>query len=386
VNKSLNILICPLEWGLGHAARMIPVAKLLKDMGHNVIIASGNEHLALFKNELPGLQSICFTGFKPSYSSFLPQYLSLLLKVPLLLYHIIREHNTLKRLIKAYNISIVISDNRFGLWNRNVTSVYVTHMPRIPLPSFFRFLEPVGIMLHRIVIKKYNYCWIPDLPGDLNLSGRLSHGIRLQDNTRFTGILSRFGYPEYNSFNAKMKPGHFTLILSGPEPQREILRQKLVSILIDKPFTTFIFGGNPDKTGVVVVTGNIHYFNHLPAKEMAEIIQSSKCVITRSGYTTIMELISMGVTAVLIPTPGQTEQEYLSGYLSEKGWFTSVSQKELYKDFSLPSKKADLRNQFAVRSEELLKDAVFELLEYEHGKRQCQKTGKEASPHLGRSM
>ena len=94
----------------------------------------------------------------------------------------------------------------------------------------------------------------------------------------------------------------------------------------------------------------------------------------------------MGVTAVLIPTPGQTEQEYLSGYLSEKGWFTSVSQKELYKDFSLPSKKADLRNQFAVRSEELLKDAVFELLEYEHGKRQCQKTGKEASPHLGRSM
>ena len=195
MNKKYNILICPLEWGLGHAARMIPLARKLREMNNNIIIGSGEEHLALFRNEVPGLSYIKFTGFKPGYSSFLPQYLTLLLKTPLLLYHIIREHFRLKKIIREHSIDIVISDNRFGLWNRNITTVYITHMPLIPFPKSLRFLEFIGILLHRAVIKKYSLCFIPDLPGELNVSGRLSHRIKLPDNVRFTGILSRFNIP-----------------------------------------------------------------------------------------------------------------------------------------------------------------------------------------------
>ena len=66
---------------------------------------------------------------------------------------------------------------------------------------------------------------------------------------------------------------------------------------------------------------------------MKEIIAASENIISRSGYTTIMELVSMGRTAMIIPTPGQTEQEYLAEYLSEKGWFDTIAQKEINQIF-----------------------------------------------------
>ena len=187
--------------------------------------------MSLFRNELPGLSYIKFTGFKPGYSRFLPQYLVLLLKTPLLLYHIILEHFRLKRIIREHAIDIVISDNRFGLWNRKITTAYVTHMPLIPLPKPIKFLEFFGILLHRAVIKKYSLCFIPDLPGELNVSGRLSHGIKLPDNVRYTGILSRFNTTWPATQENPIKFQHNTVILSGPEPQREILKQKLAGLL-----------------------------------------------------------------------------------------------------------------------------------------------------------
>ena len=115
-----------------------------------------------------------------------------LFKTPLLLFHIFREHFRLKRIISEYSIDIVISDNRFGLWNRKIKTVYITHMPLIPFPKPLQFLEFIGISLHRVIIRKYSFCFIPDLPGEINVTGRLSHGIRLPDNVRYIGILSRF--------------------------------------------------------------------------------------------------------------------------------------------------------------------------------------------------
>ena len=215
---------------------------------------------------------INFSGFKPGYSSFLPQYISLLLKTPILLYHIIMEHFRLKKIIKENNIDIVISDNRFGLWNRNITSVYVTHMPRIPFPKPLRFLEFFGILLHRSIIKKYSLCFIPDLPGDLNLSGRLSHDIKLPDNVRYIGILSRFSKTELLQQENNQKFRHNTVILSGPEPQREMLKQKLVNLFKDHEPTTVILEGRPDSKKESVRSGNILFCNHLPAAEMKEMI------------------------------------------------------------------------------------------------------------------
>jgi len=337
-------------------------------MNYNIIIGSGEEHLSLIQNELPGLSYIDFPGFKPGYSRFLPQYLSLLIKTPVLLYHIILEHYRLKRIIREHAIDIVISDNRFGLWNRKITSVYVTHMTLIPFPKPLRFLEPLGVLLHRIIIKKYSLCFIPDLPGDLNLSGRLSHGIKPTDNMRYIGILSRFIYSDPLLNENPVEFHHNTVILSGPEPQREILKQKLVTLFKDKEPITVMLEGKPGMAAGIVRNGNITFYNHLPASRMKNMITGSDYIITRSGYTSIMELVSLNCTALLIPTPGQTEQEYLAEYLSEIGWFRTVSQNEMKAGIALISDKPLWPGGITEQSSILLTNAIEELLEKHHKK------------------
>jgi UDP-N-acetylglucosamine transferase subunit ALG13 len=274
---------------------------------------------------LQGITYIDFQGFKPGYSRFLPQYIVLLLKTPDLFWHIISEHFRLKRIIQDNEIDIVISDNRFGLWNRKIKSVYVTHQLVIPLPERFKFLEWIGVLFHRFFISRYSLCFIPDLPGEFNMSGRLTHNVKLHENTRFIGILSRFAYSVSSRENKTGFP-HNTLILSGPEPQRGIFRQKIVEILKQREPTIVVLEGKPDHPGEVTQTGNIISYNHLPSDEMQKIISESESIVVRSGYTSIMELISLNCSALLVPTPGQTEQEYLALYLSEKGWFSTVSQ------------------------------------------------------------
>ena len=345
---------------------MIPLARKLREMNYNIFIGSGEEHISLIQNELPGLSYISFPGFKPGYSRFLPQYISLLLKTPGLLYHIILEHYRLKRIIRELAIDIVISDNRFGLWNNKITCVYVTHMPLIPFPKLLKFLEPLGVLMHRIIIKKYSLCFVPDLPGELNLSGRLSHGIRLPDNLRYIGILSRFTHSDQTIIDNTLELQHNTVILSGPEPQREILKQKLIALLRDKEPMTIMFEGKPGKTEKIERTGNISFYNHLPAWRMKPIITGAENIITRSGYTTIMELVSLNCTAILIPTPGQTEQEYLAEYLSGIGWFCTLSQNELKAGITFIRDKPVWPDGIIAQSAILLTRALDELLEKHH--------------------
>jgi len=325
-----NILICPLEWGLGHAARMIALATRLRELNYNVIIGAGEEHLALFRAEIPGIECIDFPGFKPGYSRYLPQYATLLLQTPVLFYTIISEHLRLRKIIRENKINIVISDNRFGLWNRKIKTVYVTHQLRIPFPKTFRIFEFAGILFHRAIIMKYTFCFIPDLPDNkINLSGRLSHGIKLPGNAMYIGILSRFTYMGSRSEDSPVSCRHNTVILSGPEPQRSILGQKLEGILKDKKPQTVFLGGRPDRDSAALQSDNIIFYNHMPGAAMKELISGSERIITRSGYTTIMELISLHRSALLIPTPGQTEQEYLASWHQEKGWFSGTLQKHL---------------------------------------------------------
>jgi hypothetical protein len=363
LGKNQNILICPLEWGLGHAARMITVAVKLREMNHNVFIAGGEEHLNLFREELPDLTCIYFPGFKPGYSRYMPQYLILLFKIPLLLLHIIKEHDRLKNIIDEYSIDIVISDNRFGLWNRKVRTVYITHMPLIPFPKPFKFLEFIGVYLHRVVIRKYSFCFIPDLPGEINLSGRLSHNLKLPRNVRYIGILSRFSLsnkpPVQNLINFK----HNTVILSGPEPQRTIFKQNLLKLLREEKTATLFLEGKPGCGTDIVRSGNFVFCNHLPSQEMQEMIVTSEKLITRSGYSTLMELVSLNKSALIVPTPGQTEQEYLALYLSSKGWYSSCPQRKLKEGISFPVIKEPFATEINDQSSVLLNKALKELLD-----------------------
>jgi uncharacterized protein (TIGR00661 family) len=358
--KNKNILICPLEWGLGHAARMIPVARKLRLRGNNIFIGAGGEHMALLRTEIPEATFISFAGFSPGYSKHLPSYLVMLFKIPLLTWHVIREHRKLKQIISEYNIDVVISDNRFGLWNKRITSIYFTHMIRIPFPRPFRFLEFSGVLIHRFFMSRYDACFIPDLPGENNVSGRISHNVRLPRNARYAGLLSRFsGISPAETCRVGQK--HNTVILSGPEPQRGILKEKLEERFRDQEPVTVILGGKPSDGSEMIQDGNLIYFSHLAAADMAAMIISSEAVITRSGYTTVMELIGFDVSALLIPTPGQTEQEYLAGYLEKRGWFKASSQKHCA-DADLATRKAACNGRMMMEESERLLDEALDSL------------------------
>ncbi len=361
MDKIKNILICPLEWGLGHAGRMIPLARELQKRNYNVITACGKSHQELFRRELPGAGHIHFPGFRPGYSRFIPQWIFLLFKTPLLFYHIISEHIRLKRIIRKHDIDMVISDNRFGAWSRKVKSVYVTHLPVIPLPDRLRYLEWIGVLFHRFFINRYSYCLIPDLPGKINLSGRLTHGIKLPRNIRFIGILSRFSGmapPESNNFSFP----HNTVILSGPEPQRGMLRRKVTNALNHWDTTTVVLEGKPGPETRSDENGKVISYNHLASEEMRDVLVSSSSIITRSGYTSVMELISLGCSAMLIPTPGQTEQEYLARHLAAKGWFLTIPQRQIDKMITLPHPEPAWPECLIKESMDLLEKALDEIL------------------------
>jgi len=344
---------------------MIPLAAELLKLNHHVIIASGEEHLNLIRSELPGCTFMLFPGFNPRYSRYMPQYLSMFLKIPLLAYHVFLEHIRLRKIIKKYSVDIVISDNRFGLWNRGIKSVYVTHMLLIPFPGRLKFMEPAGIFLHSLIIRKYNLCFIPDLPGERNISGRLSHGIRIPGNVRYIGILSRFMLnnqavclPEEKKYN--------TVILSGPEPQKEILKQKLIRLFSDKEPPTIMLEGKPGKEVIKRRSGNITIYNHLASDQLRNVITGSELVVSRSGYTTIMDLVALNCSALLIPTPGQTEQEYLAEYLTEQGLFSFIRQRDAGKEIAVPEKKSYNAYRITEESRKLLRLALSELLSEPH--------------------
>lgn len=352
-----TILICPLEWGLGHAGRMAAVARLLQDRGCKILIGSGREHQAFFRNHLPGVSFVDFPGFRPRYSSIFPQYIALLAQMPLLLFHIVSEHMKLKSVLREQHVDIVISDNRFGLWNRGIRTVYVTHQINIPFPRPFRFMEPLGALFHRFFIRRYDLCLIPDLPGPANLSGRLSHGMRLPANAFYAGMMSRFPVDD----DSPPKPdeeGYNTLILSGPEPQRSLLRKMAAEAFRERTRKLVILEGKPLGNYIASVTVNTFPHNDLSDTSMQRIIRGSEGIICRAGYTTLMELVTMGCSALLVPTPGQTEQEYLADYLSGRGWFTSVKQKDLNKNSILPPAKGNWPEDLSEESCRLLEKAV----------------------------
>ncbi|NLA48228.1 MAG: hypothetical protein GX876_02065 [Bacteroidales bacterium] len=359
MKKKKNILICPLEWGLGHTGRMIALAEKLQHPDRNIIFGAGEKHLAFIRKELPGAGCLSFPGFRPVYSRYLPQYIIIFFQIPLLLFHVIREHIILKKMIVRHSLDMVISDNRFGLWNKKITSVYVTHQLRILFPSCLSFLEFTGIHLHRKIIRRFTWCLVPDLPGEINLTGKMSHGMKLPSNVRFTGILSRFQPYGPTDDNPVRKKGIICVILSGPEPQRGVLERKITAMLAEENRQTMILGGKPQEGMQKKITGPITYYSYAGRREMQEIIAGSELIIARAGYTTIMELISLNCRALLIPTPGQTEQEYLASKLAEEGWFACMPQKNLKAPLPSGSELPDRKDDDIMKQSRELFDKVL---------------------------
>lgn len=330
----MRILVCPLNWGLGHATRMIPVIQQILDRHNEVIIAADGEALDLLRKEFPSLKSILLPQYKVKYSSSNSQVISMMSIFPAIVLATIKEHRGLNKLIQHEKIDCVISDNRYGLWSKYAYSIFVTHQLRIKFPGFLKIFERIVQIIIKALIKNYDECWIPDLSGKNNYSGDLSHPLNLK-NQIFIGPLSRFEVT--NQPKITKNKYDFAIILSGPEPQRSILEQKIYNQLKIKNYTTAFVRGVQDNN-TLQSTENIHVFEKLDSRSLLQIIDISDFIICRSGYSSIMDLIRLRKTAVLIPTPGQTEQEYLAEYLHKKGLFYSILQNEFCIDKIMQNK------------------------------------------------
>lgn len=326
--KKLNIFVSPLDWGLGHATRMIPVIHALKKRGHNVIIGGGRVAMAVLKPEFPELEWIPLPSYTIKYPSKGNLVWSVLKQMPAFFATIRKERKKIQSLQKKYQFDLIISDNRYGLYHPDVYSIVVTHQLMLKLPTSFKFMENWVYKKHSKMLAKYNRCWVPDYEQRPFLSGDLSHFFPITSSTSFIGPLSRFSNGSCPEMNTDYK-NDLIVILSGPEPARTRLEDKIIQQLANIEMKCLLVRGVPLNAKEISVSKNVEVNNHLSSCELKQRIMESRIIISRSGYSTIMDLAALKRTAILIPTPGQTEQEYLSSYYSEKKLFLCFKEEEL---------------------------------------------------------
>ena len=329
MNVRKKILICPLNWGLGHATRDVPVIKLFVKHKFEVIIAANGDTYRFLNKEFPELKFVDFPGYTVRYSKSGSQILKMLLLIPRILLWTIKEHRMLKEVIQEHNIDIVFSDNRFGLWNRKTHNIFMTHQLKVKLPGMFNFLEQVYQYLINIIVMKYDECWIPDFEGEVNLSGDLSHIKSKFENRYFIGPLSRFTNSKLENTEKKID---VLFLLSGPEPQRSIFEEIIYEQTKKSDLQLVIVRGTSEKCRNAF---NFPVHNIINTEELIHLITKSEVIVCRSGYSSVMDLFLLKKKAVLVPTPGQTEQEYLAQYLKKRGYFYSISQRKFNLDKSI---------------------------------------------------
>lgn len=313
-----RVLIAPLDWGLGHATRCIPVIDALLKRNYEVSIASSGSALKLLRKEYPQLEFFALPSYKIRYPRKGSFVFSIALQTPKILRAISKEHKRIEKIVQDHQVDLIISDNRYGCWSSGIPAVFMSHQLSIQLSGGWKLLKPIIDVLHNRKIKKFNHCWIPDDP-HLTLTGALSKNGSL--NPRHVGILSRF-----SKENLELKYD-LAVVLSGPEPQRTMLEEIILREIQGHALRIIIVRGVVEGEGNWKQEGNVVKVNFLQSKKLEEIINQAALVLSRSGYSTIMDLTRLGKKAILIPTPGQTEQEYLARYLMGKGICYSVDQK-----------------------------------------------------------
>jgi len=317
-----KILIVPLDWGLGHATRCISLIRELKKTGCEIIIASTGEQLILLKKEFPTLASIELNGYNVRYSKkkrWLP--FKILLQAPKILLSIRREHQSLQKIIEKLKVDAVVSDNRYGLYSSKIPCVFMTHQLRIKAP--YQWLENFIQKINYHFINQYSECWIPDLEGEKNIAGSLSHPLKMPSvPVKYLGPLSRFKMSEKEI----TKKYVYAFILSGPEPQRTIFEKKILNAVTQLKEKCIIVRGKPGNEESKGEVENCTIVNHLPTNQLQQVLNESEFIISRCGYTTVMEILSLQKKSILISTPGQTEQEYLAKHLMQQHWCYSCNQ------------------------------------------------------------
>lgn len=328
-----RILVAPLNWGLGHATRCIPLIEALERRGDSVILASDGVALHLLKAEFPHLPVVELPSWRIRYETSNMVW-NIAWQLPRILYAIRAEHRMVRYLVKTHHIDGIISDNRYGCFNHRVKSVILTHQLRLHIHQ--KPLQWITNALLRMALRKFDVVWVPDVAGEPNLSGSLSHPKPEELLVRYVGPLSRMKKepdtknPKAGAPRPRKTEYDVAVILSGPEPQRSMLEHKLLEQAMAFTAHRFIFvRGKTQGMEHHFVTENIEVVSYLTSHALNELLCRSKVVVCRSGYSSLMDLVALGNKAILIPTPGQTEQEYLADYFAEKGIFVTQRQDEI---------------------------------------------------------
>jgi uncharacterized protein (TIGR00661 family) len=327
--KVKRVLIAPLDWGLGHATRCIPIIEALQKRDCEVFIAASGSSLSLLKKEFPNLSFFSLPSYRIQYPRSGSFVFSMVKQISKIRRAITKEHKRIQKIIRENKIELIISDNRYGCWSDAIPSIFVSHQLNIQLPGGWQLLKPILDRFHNGMIKKFNQCWIPDDP-QFDLTGELSkNGVT---DVKHIGILSRF-----KKQDAEVKYD-VAVVLSGPEPQRTML-EEIIFKQIQSQLRIIVVRGVVESEGNWKQDGNLVTVNFLGSRKLEEIINQSRLIISRSGYSTIMDLARLGKKAVFIPTPGQTEQEFLAKRLMKAGISYSVSQQNF--DFIVALAAAD---------------------------------------------
>lgn len=311
-----RILIAPLDWGLGHATRCIPIIRHILELGHEPVIAADGRPLTLLREEFPTLEFIPFKGYEISYPEGQGMVWKMGVAAPRILRRIAQEHDELQTMIDRHRLHGVISDNRFGLYTRKVPCVYITHQVMIKAP----FLEGYLHRLHKGYMDRYTEVWVPD-HSENGLSGDLGHRYALPQTGRFIGPLSRFEAGE------AVPVRDILVLISGPEPQRTRFECMVLEQLEAFEGTAMAVLGTPEIKDERLDGRGHRIVPHLPAAALEQAIRESRLIVSRSGYSTIMDLSVLGKKAVFVPTPGQTEQEYLGGMFHQRGQHLLMPQR-----------------------------------------------------------
>jgi uncharacterized protein (TIGR00661 family) len=319
----LRVLVAPLDWGLGHATRCIPVIYKLIHLNCDVWIATDGAQETLLRQEFPNLSFLSLPGYDVKYGrSAMGTLLNIFIQSQKILWAISYENNWLKKMVREHAFDAVISDNRYGLHHANIPAVFITHQLNIKSP-WSKWTERWLQKKNYTYINRFTECWVPDIAGDINLAGELSHPLKKPKiPVRYIGMLSRLV-----KTNTAITKDHLLIILSGPEPQRSIFENKIIQDIAHYPGTATIVRGLPGTLTLIPSTNSIKFYNHLTAEELNAEMNNAEYIISRSGYSTIMDIIKLQKKSILVPTPGQTEQVYLANYLQEKKIFISIPQK-----------------------------------------------------------
>jgi uncharacterized protein (TIGR00661 family) len=313
------VLVAPLNWGLGHATRCIPIINALLENNFTPILASDGVAFQLLKKEFPNLLCLELPSYQIEYPEDGAKFKwKMIQQLPKILEALLFEKKIVKTWAKKYNLCGILSDNRLGVRSKKIPSVFITHQIQVLTGSTTWFSST----LHQKFMQKFDEIWVPDFADEINLSGKMGHVKNDFHHVKYIGPLSRF--------NKKEVPIKYDImvLLSGPEPQRGFLEIQLREQLQAYSGKLLFVAGKVEAEQKKFVLGSHTYFNYMTSTQLELAIQESALILCRSGYTTVMDLVKLDKKAFFIPTPGQFEQEYLAKKLKKAGVFPFAKQSQ----------------------------------------------------------